>query len=95
MILEDPRILILDEATAHLDSESEALIQESMERVMRGRTSLVIAHRLSTIQAADRILVLDKGRLVEQGTHLDLMDADGLYARMYRTGFRKQAVASR
>ncbi|MYF25834.1 MAG: ABC transporter ATP-binding protein [Acidimicrobiia bacterium] len=95
VILEDPRILILDEATAHLDSESEALIQESMERVMRGRTSLVIAHRLSTIQAADRILVLDKGRLVEQGTHLDLMDADGLYARMYRTGFRKQAVASR
>ena len=94
-ILEDPRILILDEATAHLDSESEALIQESMEKVMRDRTSLVIAHRLSTIQAADRILVLDQGRLVEQGTHHDLMEADGFYARMYRTGFRKKTVATR
>jgi len=90
VILEDPRILILDEATAHLDSESEALIQEALQRVMVGRTSLVIAHRLSTIRAADRILVLDEGRLVEEGTHEVLLDTDGLYARMYRTQFRRK-----
>ena len=90
VILKDPQILILDEATAHLDSESEALIHEALERVMVGRTSLVIAHRLSTIQAADRILVLDEGRLVEQGTHAGLLDADGLYARLYRTQFRRK-----
>ena len=90
VILKDPRILILDEATAHLDSESEALIQEALERVMRGRTSLVIAHRLSTIASADRILVLDEGRLTEEGAHADLLAADGLYARLYRTQFRSQ-----
>lgn len=90
VILKDPRILILDEATAHLDSESEALIQEALERVMRGRTSLVIAHRLSTIQSADRILVLDEGRLTEEGGHAELLAADGLYARLYRTQFRSQ-----
>ena len=95
VILEDPRILILDEATAHLDSESEALIQEALERVMVGRTSLVIAHRLSTIQAADRILVLDRGRLVEQGTHEVLLETDGLYARMYRTQFGRQGSKER
>ncbi len=90
VILKDPQILILDEATAHLDSESEALIHEALERVMVGRTSLVIAHRLSTIQAADRILVLDEGRLVEEGTHAELLDLGGLYARLYRTQFRHQ-----
>ena len=90
VILKDPQILILDEATAHLDSESEALIHEALERVMVGRTSLVIAHRLSTIQAADRILVLDEGRLVEQGAHAELLDSRGLYARLYRTQFRHQ-----
>lgn len=95
VILEDPRILILDEATAHLDSESEALIQEALERVMVGRTSLVIAHRLSTIRAADRILVLDGGRLVEQGTHEVLLEMDGLYARMYRTQFRSKGSSER
>ncbi len=88
VILEDSRILILDEATAHLDSESESLIQEALERVMVGRTSLIIAHRLSTVRAADRILVLDQGRLVEEGDHGTLLAADGLYARMYRTQFR-------
>lgn len=92
VILKDPRILILDEATAHLDSESEALIQEALERVMRGRTSLVIAHRLSTILSADRILVMDEGRLAERGTHRELLAADGLYARLYRTQFRSQPV---
>lgn len=90
VILKDPRILILDEATAHLDSESEALIQEALERVMRGRTALVIAHRLSTISSADRILVLDEGRLTEEGAHADLLAADGLYARLHRTQFRSQ-----
>ena len=94
VILKDPQILILDEATAHLDSESEALIHEALERVMVGRTSLVIAHRLSTIQAADRILVLDEGRLVEQGTHAGLLDSGGLYARLYRTQFRHQKASA-
>ncbi len=88
VILKDPTILVLDEATSQLDSESEALIQAALEQVMRGRTSLVIAHRLSTILAADRILVLDGGRLVEQGTHSDLLAKRGLYARLYETQFR-------
>jgi ATP-binding cassette subfamily B protein len=88
VILKDPRVLILDEATSHLDSQSEALIQEALERVMEGRTSLVIAHRLSTILSADLILVMDGGRLVEQGTHAQLLARDGLYARLYRTQFQ-------
>jgi len=91
VILKDPRILILDEATAHLDARSEALIQEALERVMAERTSFVIAHRLSTVLAADRILVLDEGRLVEQGTHSELLDRGGLYSRLYDTQF--EAVA--
>ncbi len=91
VILKDPRILILDEATSHLDARSEALIQEALDGIMRGRTSLVIAHRLSTILAADRILVLDEGRIVEAGTHDDLLGAGGLYARLYETQFRAGA----
>jgi len=91
VILKDPRILILDEATSHLDSRSEALIQEALERVMEGRTSLVIAHRLSTVRKADRILVIDAGRLVEEGTHDALVDDGGLYATLYETQFREAA----
>jgi ATP-binding cassette subfamily B protein len=90
VILKDPRILVLDEATSHLDSQSEALIQTALERVMQGRTSLVIAHRLSTILAADLILVLDRGQIVEQGTHTDLLVRGGLYATLYETQFRRE-----
>jgi len=92
VILKDPSILILDEATSHLDSHSEALIQEALERVMEGRTSLVIAHRLSTILAADVILVLDQGRLIESGSHSELLERGGLYASLYETQFRNQPV---
>ena len=88
VILKDPRILVLDEATSSLDSQSEALIQQALERIMRGRTSLVIAHRLSTILAADVILVLEAGRLVERGTHAELLAKGGLYAALYETQFR-------
>jgi ATP-binding cassette subfamily B protein len=91
VILKDPRILILDEATSHLDSQSEALIQAALERLMHGRTSLVIAHRLSTILAADLILVLEEGRLVESGTHAQLLARGGLYSRLYETQFRRVA----
>jgi ATP-binding cassette subfamily B protein len=85
MLLKDPAIVILDEATSNLDSENEAAVQEALARALEGRTSIVIAHRLSTIVDADRILVLDRGRLVEEGRHADLLDAGGLYAELYRT----------
>jgi ATP-binding cassette subfamily B protein len=95
VILKDPRILVLDEATSSLDSQSEALIQEALERIMKGRTSLVIAHRLSTILAADVILVLDRGRLVEvarrsdtRSAHEQLLERQGLYANLHHTQFR-------
>ncbi len=90
VILKNPKILILDEATSNLDSQSEALIQSALERIMTNRTTLVIAHRLSTILSADVILVLDEGRLVEQGTHAELLAAGGLYASLYRTQFQRQ-----
>ena len=83
VILKDPRILILDEATSHLDTHSEALIQEALLRVIAGRTAIIIAHRLSTILAADMILVLDRGKVVERGTHGELLAAGGLYHRLY------------
>jgi ATP-binding cassette, subfamily B, bacterial len=88
VILKDPRILVLDEATSSLDSQSEALIQQALERIMVGRTSLVIAHRLSTILAANSILVMDHGRLVEHGTHSALLAHGGLYATLFETQFR-------
>jgi ATP-binding cassette subfamily B protein len=90
VILKDPKVLILDEATSHLDSRSESLIQDAMERVMKGRTSLVIAHRLSTIIGADIILVMDQGRLVEQGGHKELLAQGGLYQMLYETQFRAE-----
>ena len=90
VILKNPRILVLDEATSSLDSQSEALIQEALGRVMVGRTNIVIAHRLSTILAADLILVLDGGCIVESGTHHELLAKGGLYALLYETQFRRK-----
>jgi ATP-binding cassette subfamily B protein len=87
VILKNPRVLILDEATSNLDSESEHLIQVALRPLFEGRTSLVIAHRLSTILAADLILVMDHGELVEQGRHADLLKQNGLYARLYHRQF--------
>lgn len=92
VILKDPKILVLDEATSSLDSESEALIQDALKRVMAGRTNIVIAHRLSTILAADLILVMDRGRIVERGTHDELIAMSGLYAQLYETQFRGERV---
>ncbi|MGN6692736.1 MAG: ABC transporter ATP-binding protein [Aquihabitans sp.] len=91
MLLKDPAVVILDEATSNLDSENEAAVQEALAEALRGRTSIVIAHRLSTIVDADRILVLERGRLVQQGRHVDLVDAPGLYAELYRTLVRSTA----
>jgi ATP-binding cassette subfamily B protein len=91
MLLKDPCIVILDEATSHLDSENEAAVQAALDEALRGRTSLVIAHRLSTITAADQILVLDRGRFVERGTHVSLLAKGGLYAELYRTLVRSEA----
>ncbi len=92
IILKDPRILLLDEATSSLDSASERLIKEALEPVMQSRTSIVIAHRLSTIIAADQILVMDGGRIVERGTHPELVNEGGLYARLYHEQFKDGAV---
>jgi ATP-binding cassette subfamily B protein len=92
VILKDPRILVLDEATSHLDSESESLIQDALKRVMAGRTSIVIAHRLSTILAADMILVMDRGQIVERGTHEELLAMGGLYSQLYETQFNREKV---
>ncbi len=87
LLLKQPQLVVLDEATAHLDSDSEAAVQRALARALSGRTSLVIAHRLSTIREADEILVVDSGRIVERGSHADLLAAGGLYAELYRTQF--------
>ena len=92
VVLRDPRLLILDEATSSLDSRSEASIQRALEPLLEGRTSLVIAHRLSTILRADTILVMDAGRIVERGVHDDLLSRGGLYARLYEQQLGKTAV---
>src|SRR5205809_2680172 len=94
-ILRDARILLLDESTSSLDNESEFLVQQALDRLMRGRTTIVIAHRLSTVERADRILVLDRGRIVEEGTHAELLTRGGLYHRLYTRKFvDESAVAS-
>ncbi|MCP4223819.1 MAG: ABC transporter ATP-binding protein [Actinomycetia bacterium] len=92
MLLKDPAVVILDEATSHLDSENEALVQEALAKALAGRTAIVIAHRLSTITQADKILVLDEGHLIQQGTHRDLLDSGGLYADLYRRLVRDEVI---
>ena len=87
VLLKAPAIVILDEATAHLDSETEVLVQQALAEALAGRTSVVIAHRLSTIRAADEILVIDGGRIVERGPHDRLLAAGGLYAELYETQY--------
>jgi ATP-binding cassette, subfamily B, bacterial len=94
LLLKAPSIVVLDEATAHLDSESEVAVQRALKTALAGRTSLVIAHRLSTVREADRILVVDEGRVVEQGRHDDLLAAGGLYAELYRTQFERRGQDS-
>jgi ATP-binding cassette subfamily B protein len=93
MLVKDPRIVILDEATSHLDSENEQLVQTALATALVGRTAIVIAHRLSTITAADQILVLDKGVIVERGTHSELLANANLYADLYQTLIGAEAVA--
>ncbi|MDH4062613.1 MAG: lipid ABC transporter permease/ATP-binding protein, partial [Aquincola sp.] len=87
-IYKDAPVLILDEATSALDSASERAVQEALERLMMGRTTLVIAHRLSTIEHADLVVAMDHGRVVEQGTHAELLAAGGMYARLHALQFR-------
>ena len=93
LLLKSPRLVVLDEATAHLDAENEAAVQEALDEAMSQRTSLVIAHRLSTIRSADQILVIDGGRVVQRGTHAELLKSGGLYRDLYETQFRDQEPA--
>jgi ATP-binding cassette subfamily B protein len=86
LLIKDPAIVILDEATSHLDNDNEAHVQASIDAALAGRTAIVIAHRLSTVRSADRIAVLDGGRIAEIGTHEELVDADGLYAAQLKAG---------
>ena len=88
VFLKNPRLLILDEATSALDSESEELVQEALEHLMKGRTSIVIAHRLSTIVKADKIIVMDRGKVVETGNHAELLEKNGRYAELYHMQFK-------
>src|SRR5206468_236346 len=91
VFLKNPAIVVLDEATSSLDTESERAIEAAMEDLLRGRTTLIIAHRLSTVRRADRVVVLDLGKIVETGTHSQLLERDGLYARLYRAGGDSEA----
>src|SRR5258706_10808790 len=91
-ILKDPAILILDEATSSLDSKSEQLVQEALENLMKGRTSFVIAHRLSTIRNADKIIVIDRGTVIESGSHTELMNHNGLYRKLNEMQFDFGAI---
>jgi ATP-binding cassette subfamily B protein len=93
LLLKEPRVVVLDEATAHLDSESEAAVQRALDNALEGRTSVVIAHRLSTVRRADQILVVDGGRIVERGTHDELLARGGVYAELYRTQFASDDLA--
>jgi ATP-binding cassette subfamily B protein len=90
----DPSMLILDEATSSVDTRTEILIQQAMEKLMKGRTSFIIAHRLSTIRNADRILVMDEGDIVEQGKHEELLERNGFYAELYYSQFEKAYMAA-
>jgi subfamily B ATP-binding cassette protein MsbA len=92
-LLKDAPVLVLDEATSALDAESERHVQAALETLMRNRTTIVIAHRLSTIERADRIVVLDGGRVMEAGTHRELLERGGLYAKLYQIQFKEEAVA--
>jgi ATP-binding cassette subfamily B protein len=94
LLLKAPAVVILDEATAHLDSESELAVQAALDVALKGRTSLVIAHRLSTVRAADLILVLDGGRIVEQGRHEELLSAGGLYSDLYQIQFLNRSTSN-
>jgi len=94
VLLARPRVVVLDEATAHLDSTSEAAVQDALAEALEGRTAIVIAHRLSTVRAADLILVLEDGRIVERGTHSELLAAGGRYEELYRTQFDQPAAAA-
>ena len=91
LLLARPRVVVLDEATAHLDSTSEAAVQEALGEALDGRTAIVIAHRLSTIRAADQILVVEAGHVVERGSHVELLARGGRYAELYRTQFAEAA----
>jgi len=93
LLLKAPNIVVLDEATAHLDSESEMAVQKALQTALAGRTSVVIAHRLSTVRGADQILVVVEGRIVERGRHAELLAAGGVYADLYRTQFARQGAA--
>jgi subfamily B ATP-binding cassette protein MsbA len=91
VFLKDPAVVVLDEATSSLDSESERLVEVAMEELLQGRSTLIIAHRLSTVLRADRVVVLERGRVVEEGRHADLVARDGTYARLYRNQFREES----